>query len=115
MNSHKRSLTTEQLMEEVIQAVQRMSPQEKAIVRMHLDGVFAESDREFLRAMGIAPAVLTDRLGVQLARTIPPIPEGCYRLRTSDGAIHDVPVENIELARAIDPDLVILNPFDFWN
>lgn len=107
--------TTEQLAEDAIQTVKQMSPQENAEVRRQFDGIFAEADREFLRAVGIAPTILTDRLGIRLAKEVPPILDGHYRVRTSDGGLHDIPAENIDLARKIDPDLVILNPFDFWN
>ena len=41
---------------------------------------------------------------------MPPIPEGHHRILASDGGIHDIPAENIEQARAIDPNLHVLNP-----
>lgn len=41
---------------------------------------------------------------------LPPIPDGHHRVLASDGGIHDVPAENIEQARAIDPRLHVLNP-----
>jgi hypothetical protein len=40
----------------------------------------------------------------------PPIPEGHHRVRASDGGIHDIPAENIDQAREIDPRLQIMNP-----
>lgn len=40
----------------------------------------------------------------------PPIPDGHYRVLASDGGIHDIPQENIEQARGIDPNLHVLNP-----
>jgi hypothetical protein len=44
---------------------------------------------------------------------LPPISKGCYRVKASDGHLHDIPVENIGKARKIDPKLVILNRYDF--
>ena len=41
---------------------------------------------------------------------LPPIPEGHKRLLATDGSIHDVPEENIEAARKIDPNMHVLNP-----
>lgn len=41
---------------------------------------------------------------------MPPIPEGHHRVLASDGSVHDVPAENIEQARGIDPGLHVLNP-----
>jgi hypothetical protein len=41
---------------------------------------------------------------------LPSIPEGHYRVQASDGGIHDIPSENIEKARDIDPRLHVLNP-----
>lgn len=41
---------------------------------------------------------------------LPPIPDQHYRVQTSDGGIHDIPVENIETARQRDPNLHVLNP-----
>jgi hypothetical protein len=41
---------------------------------------------------------------------MPPIPEGHHRILASDGGIHDIPAENIEQARAIDPNMHVLNP-----
>lgn len=41
---------------------------------------------------------------------LPPIPENHYRVLASDGGIHDIPAENIETARGIDPTLHVLNP-----
>lgn len=41
---------------------------------------------------------------------LPPIPDGHHRVLASDGGIHDIPVENLEKARAIDPRLHVLNP-----
>ena len=38
-----------------------------------------------------------------------PIPEGHYRILSSDGGIHDIPVANIDIARRIDPLLHVLN------
>jgi hypothetical protein len=111
----RRQVLTEQLAADALRTVQQMTAQEKTRIRMYLDGIFAEADREFLRSMGIASTMLTDRYGQKLARELPPIPEGHYRLRTSDGAIHDIPAENIGRARAIDPLLIVLNPFDFWG
>jgi hypothetical protein len=39
----------------------------------------------------------------------PPIPAGHALVRTSDGALHHLPAENIEKARAIDPELQVLH------
>ena len=41
---------------------------------------------------------------------LPPIPDGHHRVLASDGGIHDIPAENIEQARAIDPRLHVMNP-----
>lgn len=41
---------------------------------------------------------------------LPPIPDGHYRVLSSDRGIHDIPAENLEKARAIDPTLHVLNP-----
>jgi hypothetical protein len=41
---------------------------------------------------------------------LPPIPEGHHRVLASDGGVHDIPAENLEQARAIDPTLHVLNP-----
>jgi hypothetical protein len=41
---------------------------------------------------------------------LPPIADGHKRLLASDGGLHDVPEENVEQARAIDPRLHVLNP-----
>lgn len=41
---------------------------------------------------------------------LPPIPNGHHRVLASDGGLHDIPAENIEQARAIDPTLHVLNP-----
>lgn len=41
---------------------------------------------------------------------LPPIPAGHHRILASDGGIHDVPAENIEAVRAIDPNLHVMNP-----
>lgn len=41
---------------------------------------------------------------------LPPIPDGHHRILASDGGIHDIPAENIEKAREIDPNLHVLNP-----
>lgn len=107
--------TTEQLAEDAIQTVKQMTPQEKAEVRRQFNGIFVDADREFLRAVGIAPTILADKEGVRLAKALPPILDGHYRVRTSDGALHDIPAGNIERARQIDADLIVLNPYDFWN
>lgn len=40
----------------------------------------------------------------------PSIPDGHHRILSSNGGVYDVPVENIEKARAVDPNLHILNP-----
>jgi hypothetical protein len=39
-----------------------------------------------------------------------PIPDGHHRVLASDGGIHDIPAENIEKARALDPHMHVLNP-----
>lgn len=41
---------------------------------------------------------------------MPPIPDKHYRVQTSDGGIWDIPAEHIEHARALDPDLHVMNP-----
>lgn len=41
---------------------------------------------------------------------LPPIPDGHHRVLASDGGIHDIPAENIEKARQIDPRMHVLNP-----
>lgn len=41
---------------------------------------------------------------------LPPIPDGHHRVMASDGGIHDIPAENIEKARQIDPRMHVLNP-----
>jgi hypothetical protein len=40
----------------------------------------------------------------------PVIPEGHRRVMASDGGIHDIPEENLDKAREIDPRLHVLNP-----
>jgi hypothetical protein len=40
----------------------------------------------------------------------PAIPDGHHRILASDGGVHDIPAENIEQARALDPNLHVLNP-----
>ena len=41
---------------------------------------------------------------------MPPIDPKHFRVLASDGGVHDLPRENIEKARAIDPRLHVLNP-----
>lgn len=41
---------------------------------------------------------------------LPPIPDGHHRVLASDGGIHDIPAENIDKAREIDPRMHVLNP-----
>lgn len=41
---------------------------------------------------------------------LPPIPDGHHRILASDGGVHDIPAEHIEKARAIDPNMHVLNP-----
>ena len=41
---------------------------------------------------------------------MPPINPAHFRVLASDGGVHDLPKENIEKARAIDPRLHVLNP-----
>jgi hypothetical protein len=41
---------------------------------------------------------------------LPPIDPAHFRVLASDGGIHDLPKENIEKARAIDPRLHVMNP-----
>jgi len=41
---------------------------------------------------------------------LPPIPDGHRRILASDSSIHDIPEENVEKARRIDPRLHVLNP-----
>lgn len=41
---------------------------------------------------------------------MPPIPTGHRRVLASDGGVHDIPEENLEQARGIDPRLHVLNP-----
>jgi len=41
---------------------------------------------------------------------LPPIPDGHRRILASDSSIHDIPEENLEKARRIDPRLHVLNP-----
>lgn len=41
---------------------------------------------------------------------LPPIPDGHHRILATDGGIHDIPAENLEKARAIDPNMHVLNP-----
>lgn len=40
----------------------------------------------------------------------PAIPDGHNRILASDGGVHDIPVDKIDQARAIDPNLHVLNP-----
>jgi hypothetical protein len=40
----------------------------------------------------------------------PAIPDGHHRVLATNGAIYDVPQENIEQARSLDPNLHVLNP-----
>jgi hypothetical protein len=41
---------------------------------------------------------------------LPPIPAGHHRVLASDSSIHDIPAEHLEDARAIDPNMHVLNP-----
>ena len=41
---------------------------------------------------------------------LPAIPENHFRIRASDGGIHDIPQERIQDAQKIDPQLHVLNP-----
>lgn len=41
---------------------------------------------------------------------LPEIPEGSYRIKASDGSIHDLPQDRIGDAQKIDPNLHVLNP-----
>lgn len=41
---------------------------------------------------------------------LPPVADTHYRVRASDGGIHDLPKENISKAFEIDPKLQVLNP-----
>lgn len=41
---------------------------------------------------------------------LPPIPDGHHRILDSNGGIHDVPMENLDAARQIDPQLQVMNP-----
>jgi hypothetical protein len=41
---------------------------------------------------------------------MPPIPDGHHRVRASDGGIWDVPAEELDHARSVDPNLHVLNP-----
>lgn len=41
---------------------------------------------------------------------LPPIPEGHKRILASDGGVHDIPQENMDKARQIDPRLYVMNP-----
>ena len=41
---------------------------------------------------------------------LPPIPDGHYRVLSSDHGLHDIPQERIQDAKNIDPSLHILNP-----
>ena len=110
-----KNVTTEQLGADTIRTVELMTAQEKAVVRRYLDGIFAESDREFLMSCGVAPWIPKDNHGKVLDRKMDPIPEGHIRLRASDGTLHDIPAENIGLVRKIDPLLIVLNPWDFFG
>lgn len=84
---------------------------------------FTKKDLEFLKRIGIdaTPTFADDRM--ELARRIaehappglPPIPDGHYRIRCSDGGLWDIPATNIDLARKTDPTLQILNPDDYWG
>lgn len=40
----------------------------------------------------------------------PSIPDGHHRVLSTNGGVYDIPAENIEAARATDPNLHILNP-----
>ena len=40
----------------------------------------------------------------------PSIPDGHHRVLSSNGGVYDIPQENIEAARATDPNMHILNP-----
>lgn len=44
------------------------------------------------------------------AEHLPPIPDNHRRILARDGSVHDIPEENLEKARAIDPMLHVLNP-----
>lgn len=41
---------------------------------------------------------------------LPPIPDGHYRVKASDGGLHDIPAERLKRAREIDPTPHVLNP-----
>jgi hypothetical protein len=57
-----------------------------------------------------APKVPTGKTKVPAASTdIPQTPVGHALVRTRDGGIHHLPVENIESARKIDPQLQVLH------
>lgn len=62
------------------------------------------------QAEGAKRAPLAQSPRVDGLEHFPPIPDGHYRVLASDGGVHDVPVENIEKAREIDPRLHVLNP-----
>ena len=59
---------------------------------------------------GASPAPLAQPPRLDGLEHLPPIPDGHHRILASDGGIHDIPAENIEQARAIDPRLHVLNP-----
>lgn len=40
----------------------------------------------------------------------PPIPDSHHRVLSSNGGVYDIPAENVEAARAADPNMHILNP-----
>jgi hypothetical protein len=61
-------------------------------------------------AEGKSPAPLAQSPRPDGLEHLPPIPDGHHRVLASDGGIHDIPAENIEHAREIDPRLHVLNP-----
>ena len=61
-------------------------------------------------AAGAKPAPLAQPPRPDGLEHLPPIPDGHHRVLASDGGLHDIPAENIEQARAIDPRLHVLNP-----
>jgi hypothetical protein len=57
-----------------------------------------------------APAPLAQPPRVDGMPHLPPIPENHYRILASDRSVHDIPAENLEKARQIDPRLHVMNP-----
>ena len=115
---------------DAIHRIAQMDPQEREVAETHpnLLKTFAQAATAPEKAAGEAageggstlkgktqgkgakPAPLVQPPRVDGLEHCPPIPDGHYRVRASDGGVHDIPAENIDKAREIDPRLMVMNP-----